>query len=199
MTTKTKTKPAATAAQKARATALLMPKVPSERKDLRKLVSDAAVTTYELEAKKAEREKAVEAVSKKFGGRITQLEKKLKGLCATLKTWALSHRPEFGGKQSLIVDGHTLKFREGTGKLVNPAGLKDDDMVERIVASDDEELVAATLSVKLTPDKNAIKALLDEGGALGERLAELGYEIRKEEAFSFEAGRVDSDAVGEKV
>lgn len=167
----------------------LLPSVPQNADELRVTVSEAARLTYEIEQAEAQRETAVEEAKRPFDARIIAAEKRLAGLLAALKTWALGHRDEFAGRQSYTIAGHSLTFRRSQGKLDNAAS--DTEAVEAILATDDDALIDLCLTVKPALDKKAIKAALEGPDAiLAQRLADIGFHIDRPEEFKFEPARV---------
>jgi len=174
-----------TTAEKTAAAAVrkLLPRIPDTAAEMRDVVSEAAQTAYKIDQFEARKSADIAAVTKVYGGEIATLTKKLAHLVGGLKAWATKHRERFGDKQRLLVDDHALRFQRSPGALKHPD--KPDEQVDAILASGDEELIAAAISLKPAPDKVTIKALLEEGGDLADRLSAMGYTIDKPEAFDF--------------
>ena len=170
----------------------LLPAAPKTVDDLRETVRTAAATTYEIEKLKAERDAAVALITEHHALSLGQAEKKLKGLIAALKAWAVGHRDDFAGKQALQIESHTLAFRKSPGKLANDG--KEDEIIEAILGSDDDELIELALTVKPALDKVAIKSALQSDTDLGRRIASFGFEVEKGETFAFEPARVEDHA-----
>lgn len=169
----------------------LLPKIPDTIDEMRSVVADGAQTAYQIQKLEAQRASDIAVVTKTYGGEIAALKKKLGTLVAGLKAWATKHREQFGGKQRLLVDDHALRWQRSPGKLTHPD--KEGDQVEAILATGDEELIAAAIAVTPKPDKVTIKALLEEGGELADKLIALGYDIAKPEDFHFDPATHTTD------
>jgi phage host-nuclease inhibitor protein Gam len=170
----------------------LLPTAPKTVEDLRQTVREAAATAYQIDRLKAERDEAVAAVTETHSLPLTQAEKKLKGLVAALKAWATGHRSEFAGKQAIQIESHTIAFRKSPGKLASEA--KDEEIIEAILGSDDDELIELALTVKPALDKVAIKSALQTDSDLSRRIASFGFQIERGETFTFEPARVEDHA-----
>lgn len=180
----------------------LLPKALATREEARKTSNEAAQAKHDFTMLEEERDKKLSQITDEYGGRISALKKHYASLVTALKNWSLGHRAEeFGDKQSILLDGNKLAFHMGTGKcefLKDGKVAKDADAVEAILATGDDDLIEAALSLNPKPDKVAIKALLAEtGNAHGQRLAALGFVITKEEDFDFQpATRADNAGTG---
>lgn len=162
----------------------LLPNVPQNEEELRTVAADGALASYELDRLTAERDEAVEEAARPFSGPILQAKKRLEAATASLKAWATGHRSAFGGKKSHLVAGHSLTFHQSPGKLVNPK--KDDEIVDAIVAADDDALFEICIAVKPTLDKVSIKAALQgDDAVLANKLTALGFRVAKDESFTF--------------
>lgn len=170
----------------------LLPSAPKTLDDLRQTVREAAATAYQIDKLKADRDAAVAAVTEEHSLPLTQAEKKLKGFVIALKAWATGHRAEFDGKQALQIESHTLAFRKSPGKLTNDG--KEDEIIDSILGSDDDELIELALTVKPALDKVAIKAAIQSDSDIGRRIASFGFQIEKGETFAFEPARVEDTA-----
>lgn len=174
-----------TQAEKTAAAAVrkLLPKIPGTIAEMREVVSEAAQTAYKIVQLEARKASDIAAVNKVYGGEIATLAKRSANLVGGLKAWATKHRDQFGDKQRLLVDDHALRFQRSPGALKHPGKL--DEQVDAILATGDEELIAAAIALKPAPDKVTIKALLEEGGDLADKLSVMGYAVDKPETFDF--------------
>lgn len=167
----------------------LLPVAPKTMEELRIAASEAATTAYELDELIAARDTAVEAAKAPYDSRIVQATKTYQGLVARLRAWAVANRPSFGKRQSYLLCGHALTFRQSPGKL--EASFKDAALVESIIASGDDALIELAIAVKPALDKVAIKAALEGPDTdLAARLQALGFRVTRDEDFRFEPARV---------
>lgn len=170
----------------------LVLKTPTTKEELAEAVEKAAQLSYkkgEVEERKAS---AISRIGKEFAGTLTDLTKGYKSIVATIETWAKRNRDEFGDKQSIGVNGHELAFRKSPGKVVHEAD-DDDEIVQAIVDSGDEELIKSTIAIKPALDKKAIQAHLDQDSETGKKLAAFGLRVDRPETFSFKPARPKED------
>lgn len=167
----------------------LLPKVPHTEEDLRALVAATAQTDYDLAIAKEVRDKALAEITEQYGARIGDLEKTLDKQVAGLRSWAVKHRADrFGDRQSVAIDGHTLRFRQSPGKLV--CDQKDADLVDAILATGNEAAIEAGVALRPAPDKACIKAHIDAADDLGKQFAAMGCRVERPENFDFVPARL---------
>ncbi|MEM9282101.1 MAG: host-nuclease inhibitor Gam family protein [Verrucomicrobiota bacterium] len=155
--------------------------------------SEGAKATYELDRLTAEQEEKLNAVREEYEPRLAGLREGLKRCTGRLKAWALSNREaRFSKRQSLIVAGHRLRFRVSPGKLETTDDLKESDVIDAILASDDEDLIEELITVKPSLNKTAAKrVLLDGDDEKRKRLLNLGLRLAKVENFEFAPAHED--------
>lgn len=171
-----------------RAAIALLPEIPETEEQLRKSAAEAAKTAYRANILQEEMDAKVTEVTEKLGGEIMRLKKRYGKIVGGIQTWAHRHRDRFSGRKSLVIDGHDLSFRMGNGKLVNSDS--DDNLIQRIFASGDDDLIDASIDLKPSIDKVTIKAALSAGGPMAEQLTALGFSIEKVEGFTFKPASV---------
>jgi len=141
------------------------------------------------------RDERIEALKMEFDIQIEEYGREIEKNTKRLSAWAVTNRKaEFGEKQSITLGGHKLAFREGTGKVEYVTGTKEADVLDLILASEDEAQAERFVSVKPSLNKNAVLSAWRSSATAREFLATCGITVVKEEKFSFEP---DRDAVAD--
>lgn len=110
-----------------------------------------------------------------------------------LANWAVTHREaEFADKQTIYLGGHKLSFREGTGKVAFAEETKEEDVLDLLLACEDESVAERFVTIKTSLSKQAVITAWRNSATLRELLESTGIRVVKEEKFSFEP---DRDAV----
>jgi ATP-dependent helicase/DNAse subunit B len=170
----------------------ILPAPISSRKDLRQRILDAVQLFYRVRTLETQADKDIAQIKKTYAGAVAGDQKRYKQLEKSILTWAEENRAdEFNGKQSLVIDGHKIQFRKGTGKVVHE--LKDEDAGELIFSTDDDELIKDCIRFVASPDKTVIKAVIEAGGENAEKLQKLGFSVDYGEKLTFSPAEISLD------
>ncbi len=139
------------------------------------------------------RDQKLEELKMEFDLQIEELGRAITLNTKRLAGWAVTNRQaEFGEKQSITLGGHKLAFREGTGKVTYEGETKEEDVLDLLLACEDESVAERFVTIKTSLSKTAVLAAWRNSTPLRELLASTGIRVLKEEKFSFEP---DRDAV----
>ncbi|OAI55550.1 hypothetical protein AYO49_05450 [Verrucomicrobiaceae bacterium SCGC AG-212-N21] len=146
------------------------------------------------DAKKVQLDAELQLVKDKHEGEIESLNSKLEHHFKRIHNFAITKRVElFGDRQSYIIAGHELAFRESPGAIGFAEGHNADSVVEAILNMEGEEgdkLRETLLRVKAELDKKAAMRVMrqkDNGPAA--KLTALGVVIEAPESFAFMPAR----------
>ena len=141
------------------------------------------------------RDERMAALKLEFAIEIEALGRQAEANIKRLSAWAQANRKaEFGDKQSILLAGHKLAFREGTGKVEFAAGTKEAEALDVILAAEDESLAERFVTIKTSLNKNAVLSAWRSSETLREFFGTAGISVVKEERFAFEP---DRDAVAD--
>lgn len=163
-----------------------------DRDELRSVVAETARTSYAIDTATLALDTKIQALREEEGGLIDKLGIQLKSLTARLAAWSKGHRKEeFGNRQSIVLDGHALRFRKSPGKVVPKEGGKDADVLAAVLEIDDDDTIADLVNFKPSLNKDGLKRLWNRGGESRALVESLGATVIFPEEFSFEPGHVE--------
>lgn len=141
------------------------------------------------------RDEKIEALKAEFNLTIEEIGREIEKNTKRLSAWALANRKaEFGDRQSILLGGHKLAFREGSGKVEFAPGVKEAEALDALLGHEDEAIIERFVAVKTSLDKNAVLSAWRSSTTLRDLLTGCGIAVVKVEKFSFEP---DRDAVAE--
>jgi len=141
------------------------------------------------------RDERIEELEMEFNLQIEEYGKEIERNTKRLASWATRHRDEeFGAKKTIYLAGHKLSFREGTGKVEFTPGTKEEEVLNIILANEDDSVIERFTNIKTTLNKQAVISAWKNSETLQAFLKTCGIAVVKEEKFSFEP---DHDAVPE--
>ena len=136
------------------------------------------------------RDERLEALKLEFNLEIEEFGRAIEKNTKRLSHWSLTNRnAEFGDRQSIVLAGHKLAFREGSGKVEFESGIKEAEALDNLLAVKDESTIERFVNIKATLSKSAVLAAWRTSQTLREVLASCGILVVKDEKFSFEPDR----------
>jgi phage host-nuclease inhibitor protein Gam len=154
-----------------------------------------------------QRDAEVQAINDKYGAEVEKMNSIIDHDVKRLKAWANTHREaRFGKKQSLVIAGHVFEYRKGAGAVKCGDDLKEEDIVDRLMALTDEDLKGTTLKadevketllrVAASLDKDAVKREF-RLGEIKPLLEQLGLRVVVNETFTFTPAREELPSIAE--
>lgn len=165
------------------------------REELIAAANDTAIVQIRRDALMLQMDTELALIRDRFTGQIEQLNVQEANGVKRIKQWATLHRAtDFNGKQELILGGHSLAFRLGTGSVELLDG-KEADVVDNIVNAEGEEAAALKeMLVRLKPSLNK-EAVLREWRMNSKQvpaaIAAFGIGVAVEESFTFTPARIE--------
>ena len=180
--TETKTKKKAALLARARIEPIM------NRDELAAVAIVTARLTIERDSKIIGRDEALAAIKEEYALDIEDMEDQIDNATKRMRAWALANRDEFGERQSLAVAGHELAFRKSPGQVAYAPGMKEADVLDGVLALDEDTAERLT-TVKVALDKKAALKLWASGPDGQALLRSLGVEVIHPEEFTFKPDR----------
>jgi phage host-nuclease inhibitor protein Gam len=142
-----------------------------------------------------QRDAEVQLVKDKYDADIETLNATIEHHLKRIHAWAQANREShFGKRQSFVIMGHELAFRESPGAIGFAEGVSAEDVVQSILnmpeGEDRDTLCALVLRVKAELEKKAAQRELRANvDGRGDKLRAFGLRIVTEESFAFTPAR----------
>jgi len=169
----------------------------ASRDELISACAEAGKTQLQRDALILQMDAELQIVRDKYAHQIETFNSEIKHETRRIKTWADDHREaEFGKKQSLVIAGHALEYRKGSGKVE----ADEDAVVAKILAlpgagegeppTEGDLLRERYLKVTATLNKSSVlSAWRSKDASTRQPLINVGLDVVAEETFSFTPAR----------
>lgn len=157
------------------------------RAEFEQALNDVAAMSLDVRKMEADRDMEVQEIIEGYNDDILAVKKLVKGQLALAEKYALAHRKEVLGEDKKSGETSLARygFRTGQPTLVT---LNRKWTWETVMEALRSQSLEQFIKTKQTPDKDAMKAHLDE-----EKLAAVGCRIKQSEAFWVEPKLEESD------